>query len=238
MKSIVIKHEDIKVCEERIVVDVEDKSLDITLLLDEHELAPLFCGAAWAGTLVWEAAVALSNYVLNEVDLKPLRVLELGAGLGVPGMVAGLLGAKRVVITEQPELVPLIRTNIRRNIASLSSVEAKILSWGREATTSFCDEMGLFDLVLSCDCVYEPLYGESWRDLAQTMDVLCQHNPNCKILASVERRHADGINKFLSYIATDTTLKARQLIRIPKTERGLCDEGEVIEVYCITHNSM
>ncbi len=44
-------------------------------------MAPLFAGAAWAGTLVWDAAVVLANHLLNDVPLKSLRVLELGAGM-------------------------------------------------------------------------------------------------------------------------------------------------------------
>ncbi|OQR85008.1 hypothetical protein ACHHYP_12443 [Achlya hypogyna] len=233
-KSIVIEHDAVKVCEERIVIHVEDKSLDISLLLDEEELAPLFCGAAWAGTLVWEAAELLSNYMLNELDVSSLRVLELGAGLGVPGMVAGLLGAQHVVLTEQPELVPLLRTNIRRNFAGANSVAAAELSWGREATRAFVATHGTFDVLLSCDCVYEPLYGESWRALAHTMDELCAANPACRALVSVERRHGDGIDRFLAFLPTATRLTASLLRAVPKATRGLCDEGDAIEIYVIS----
>ncbi|EQC26402.1 hypothetical protein SDRG_15747 [Saprolegnia diclina VS20] len=235
MKSIAIRHEAVKVCEERIVIDVDESHrLDISLLLDEHELAPLFCGAAWAGTLVWEAAELISNYVLNELDVRNLRVLELGAGLGVPGMVAGILGAPHVVLTEQPELVPLLRTNIRRNFAASSSnVEAAVLSWGTAATTAFCAKYGAFDVVLCCDCIYEPLYGQSWRALALSMDVLCASNPACRVLMSVERRHGDGIDSFLAFLPDATSLAATLHRSVPKTTKALCDEGDVLEIYCI-----
>ncbi|KDO28338.1 hypothetical protein SPRG_06577 [Saprolegnia parasitica CBS 223.65] len=235
MKSIAIRHDAVKVCEERIVIDVDEgHRLDISLLLDEQELAPLFCGAAWAGTLVWEAAELISNYVLNELDVRTLRVVELGAGLGVPGMVAGILGAPHVVLTEQPELVPLLRTNIRRNF-SASNVEAAVLSWGTEATTAFCARYGAFDLVLCCDCIYEPLYGQSWRALALSMDVLCAANPACRVLVSVERRHGDGIDAFLAFLPDATSLSATLHRRVPKPTKALCDEGDVLEIYLIQH---
>ncbi|KAF0688495.1 Aste57867_19896 [Aphanomyces stellatus] len=237
-ESIVVKVDPVKVCEERIRIGVRDKELDLTLLLDEDELAPLFAGAAWAGTLVWDAAIVLSNFLLNDVDLTAKRVIELGAGIGVPGMVASLLGAKDVVITEQPELVPLLRTNIRRNFQTIDagrSVAAAALSWDRAAATAFCDTFGTFDIVLSCDCIYQPLYGESWRALALTMDVLCHRNPACVVLVSVERRHEDGIDDFLAFLTTDTNLRAALHRTIPKKEpRMLGDEGIGLELYRIT----
>ncbi|CAK5211097.1 unnamed protein product [Aphanomyces euteiches] len=235
-ESIVVKTDSVRVIEERIRIGVRDKELDLTLLLDEDELAPLFAGAAWAGTLVWDAAVVLANHVLNHVPLESKRVLELGAGIGVPGMVAGVLGAANVMITEQPELVPLLRTNLRRNASNFSSsVSAAELSWGRDATTKFCEKSGDFDVVLSCDCIYEPLYGKSWVALADTMDVLCARNPACVVLVAVERRHEDGIDSFLSYLSSNTALASTLVRTIAKKEhRSLGDEGVGVELYRIT----
>ncbi|ETV75717.1 hypothetical protein H257_10098 [Aphanomyces astaci] len=232
-ESIVVTIDAVRVCEERIRIGVRDKELDLTLLLDEDELAPLFAGAAWAGTLVWDAAVVLANHLLNDVRLESLRVLELGAGIGVPGMVASILGAKHVVITEQPELVPLLRTNIRRNFPN-GGVTATALSWGVAATNAFCDSFGAFDVVLSCDCIYQPLYGESWCALAVTMDVLCKRNPACVVLVSVERRHEDGIDAFLAYLPEATSLHATLYRTIPKIKKSLGDEGVGLELYRIT----
>ena len=54
-----------------------------------------------------------------------------------------------------------------------------------------------FDVVLNCDCVYEPLYGLSWKFLAETIDELMKLNPKTVMLTSLERRKADGVDKFL-----------------------------------------
>lgn len=52
-------------------------------LQQEDELAPLFSGAAWAGTLLWDAAVYLTRHFLTEfkAQLPSTRVIELGAGM-------------------------------------------------------------------------------------------------------------------------------------------------------------
>ena len=43
------------------------------------------------------------------------RVLELGAGIGLVGIAAGVLGAKEVLLTDLPYALPNMRENVRRN---------------------------------------------------------------------------------------------------------------------------
>lgn len=64
-------------------------------LQQEDELAPLFSGAAWAGTLLWDAAVYLTRHLLAEFQAQlPLaRVIELGAGMYALG--CGLISGRR-----------------------------------------------------------------------------------------------------------------------------------------------
>ncbi|TDH72066.1 uncharacterized protein CCR75_008788 [Bremia lactucae] len=214
--------------EETICVRVNGQDLHLTLLMQEDELAPLFSGAAWAGTLLWDAAVHLTKRFLvdyHHVLIDPnndLRILELGAGIGVPGMAARVAGAKHVVLTEQDELLRLLHVNLSTNrkvlnlcggekSKSIDGIVARPLSWGIKQTNKYLAQYAdeKVDVVLSCDCIYEPLYGDSWRALAQTMELLCLKNPTCVALVGVERRNEDGIDKFLAFIATHTKLQYR-----------------------------
>ncbi|KAK1932354.1 EEF1A lysine methyltransferase 3 [Phytophthora citrophthora] len=210
-------------------VRVNGKDLNLTLLMQADELAPLFSGAAWAGTLLWDAAVHLARRFLT--DYRPqlqdptnsLRVIELGAGIGVPGMAARVAGAKHVVLTEQDELLRLMDVNLAANAEVLrlpdggeggeeiGSIVARPLSWGVQQTKEYLAQYPSeqVDVVLSCDCIYEPLYGSSWRALAQTMELLCMANPKCVVLMGVERRNQDGIDKFLAFVDTETKLQCR-----------------------------
>ncbi|KAG6972655.1 hypothetical protein JG688_00003890 [Phytophthora aleatoria] len=225
----VFPEENVDKVEESTRVRVNGKDLNLTLLMQADELAPLFSGAAWAGTLLWDAAVHLARRFLTDYRLQledpynSLRIIELGAGIGVPGMAARVAGAKHVVLTEQDELLRLMHVNLAANadVLNLPSGEedvddkggivARSLSWGVQQTKEYLAQYPneKVDVVLSCDCIYEPLYGTSWRALAQTMELLCLANPKCVVLIGVERRNQDGIDKFLDFVDKQTKLQCR-----------------------------
>ncbi|TMW64548.1 hypothetical protein Poli38472_011428 [Pythium oligandrum] len=212
--------------EETLRVKVYDRELELSLLLKEDELAPLFSGAAWAGTLLWDAAAHLTKRFLVKYRDKLARadntmgVIELGAGIGVPGMAARIAGARHVVITEQDDLLELMHRNLADNASVLrigdvfpeakhGAIHARPLSWGTKETTAYLDKHAdePVDVILSCDCIYEPLYGKSWKELAETMELLCVKYPHALVMMCVERRNEDGIDKFLSFVETNTQLQ-------------------------------
>jgi len=236
------------------------RTLHISTLLDEQDIAPLFSGAEWAGTRVWHAAVraieymyvdngnwhsscknmiyeCLNNKTNNEstkanVKANRKNVLELGCGLGVPGMIACLMGAK-VVLTDQESLLQQLEKNIEQNFDK-NDIESKLiqaitLDWSRKNIQELLNKCGLdngFDVVVNCDCVFEPLYGESWKFLVDAIDELLFVNPKCLVLSSVERRNGDGIEKFLAAQEVSKNISHVELVHK--------DEKNNIELY-VTH---
>ncbi|KAE8256293.1 hypothetical protein A4X13_0g2744 [Tilletia indica] len=128
------------------------------------------------------------EYGYPAADIRGQTVVELGAGTGLPGLVAGLLGAKRVLITDYDDL-PLIDT-IKSNIASVCPKHEKMcgmgLTWGsddhvRRALSAFGEEDGRsgFSRVLAADT----LWVSSAHDvLLRTMRSLLSHTPDARIL--------------------------------------------------------
>lgn len=53
------------------------------------------------------------------------------------------------------------------------------------------------DLVVCCDCIYEPFWGESWLWLLETVEEFVGEAGATGVV-SVERRNADGVDKFLA----------------------------------------
>ncbi|KAM4710785.1 protein N-lysine methyltransferase METTL21A [Anableps anableps] len=119
--------------------------------------------------VVWDAAVVMCMYLeLGAVELKGKRVIELGAGTGLVGIVAALLGAQ-VTITDREPALELLSANVQANLPpqSRGSVVVSELTWG-QGLERF--PAGGFDLVLGADIVY---LEESFPSLLQTLEHLC-----------------------------------------------------------------
>lgn len=69
------------------------------------------------GAALWDASIVLSKYMEKQQRtlVRRSKVLELGCGLGLVGMVASLLGASNVLLTDRSELLPLIQSSVERN---------------------------------------------------------------------------------------------------------------------------
>jgi broad specificity phosphatase PhoE len=141
-------------------VHVLDKTLLLSSTQSETELEPLFSGASWAGTILWDAAVLAAEHLEKRRDelLCNRTVLELGCGIGVPGMAAAILGAKRVYLTEQPQLVEIIDKNVEANAAQFPieegtathNVHVQELSWGDGAADAFLADSGGMCNIFPC----------------------------------------------------------------------------------------
>jgi Lysine methyltransferase len=86
--------------------------------------------------------------------------------------------------------------------AKPARIQAVQLDWERDAASSFLQQHlnGRYpDFILSADCVYVPLYGDSWRALITVLTGLS--GPHTTVLVSAERRTADGIDEFLAAAA-------------------------------------
>jgi hypothetical protein len=245
----------------------ELRKITISTLLEEEDLAPLFAGCQWAGTRLWGAAVRAIQFLTGHLDLcncnnccakklellrmsssgsdKNITLLELGCGLGIPGMIFHMLGSN-VVLTDQEEIMTQLEKNVLDNFPSTAIsnesvnhpsstittaqnyIRAMPLSWSRSGVHSLLDQLQLtmtgFDIVLNCDCVFEPLYGKSWHLLNETIDELLRVNPKCVIVSSMERRGpADGIDLFIK--------EMKEMEFVGSVERVYCDEKRQIEIY-------
>jgi len=107
------------------------------------------------GFWVWPAAHALATHLITHPELvRGRRVVELGAGGGLPGMVAAALGAQEVVLTELTGTLPLLQRNVEHNTAACGGrARAMELRWGA-ADDSPGAELCNFDVVIGCELIY------------------------------------------------------------------------------------
>ena len=98
------------------------------------------------GVVLWPAAIALAHELASRA-LASKRVLELGAGTGLPGIVAASLGA-RVVQTDRQEVALYVaKLNAERNGVT-SAIEHREADW-----TAWTDR-DTYDLVIGSDIIY------------------------------------------------------------------------------------
>ncbi|NWU75572.1 MT21A methyltransferase, partial [Onychorhynchus coronatus] len=134
--------------------------------------------------VVWDAAVVLCAYLEMEgIDLRDRSVIELGAGTGLLGIVATLLGksffvcsfktlnncSARVTMTDREAALEFLEANVQANLPSELRPRAvvKELTWGKDLDNF---PPGAFDFVLGADIVY---LEETFAELLQTLEHLC-----------------------------------------------------------------
>lgn len=225
------------------------KPLHLSTVLEEDDLAPLFHGTQWAGTRVWRAAMIAIHYLYERYQTTPgeenylnptsSSLLELGCGLGVPGMILhALLPQLQVILTDEDTLTAQLKKNIKTNFGANDDddddkkIQATSLSWSPDCVSSILQQAdgGTFQVCLNCDCVYEPLYGEeSWKALADTLSELAKQNPSILLVTSVERRNADAVEKFVERLGQSPYVS--EVTRVLRDDK---DPHHPIEIYVAT----
>lgn len=142
------------------------------------------------GIVLWPAAIALAHEIASR-DFAGKRVLELGAGTGLPGIVAASVGA-RVVQTDRQEVALFVcKQNAERN--GLTTIEHRAADW-----TSWQDREP-YDYILGSDVIYatsvhSPLRRIFESNLAPGGTILLS-DPFRKVsFALLEAMEADGWN--------------------------------------------
>jgi methyltransferase-like protein 23 len=102
------------------------------------------------GIVLWPAAIALAHEIASR-DVGGKRVLELGAGTGLPGIVAASLGARVVQTDRQSLALHVCKQNAERN--GVSAIEHRSADW-----TAWQDRER-YDIILGSDILYaEPVH--------------------------------------------------------------------------------
>lgn len=137
---------------------------------------------------VWPGAYLLASYCSQPEVARTLagaRVIELGAGSGVPGLAAWVAGARTVALTDLPENLDRLRAVVAANGAS-AGVEVQPVDWCAPPARAEA-----WDVLLAADCVFWPaLFApllQTLRALAHPDGAAARRAPP-RVLLSVTRR--------------------------------------------------
>jgi predicted nicotinamide N-methyase len=133
---------------------------------DGSDSTPQHDKALGPGAVTWEGSFVLCLYLESVCELeslKGLRILELGAGTGVPGIMLAGLGS-HCVLTDLLEVVAGVTVpniNLNANLwraqeegKKKGSCSALPLMWGNLEEENVVKTEGPFDLIICADCCY------------------------------------------------------------------------------------
>lgn len=116
--------------------------------------------ARMTGALLWDSAVVLASYLVRKhggedasagQGASTRRCIELGAGLGLPGLVAAALGMQ-TTLTDRHECLPLLTAGVADNGLEATAAVRELV-WGDTAAAQALAPP--FDLIVASDCIYE-----------------------------------------------------------------------------------
>ena len=97
---------------------------------------------------IWPSSIALSEYVLeNQEEFAGKKILELGCGLGLVGIVASSLGAEVIFTDYDSHALRFTEENFKRNFNREATVQ--IFDWRNPGYSES------FDIIMAADIIYE-----------------------------------------------------------------------------------
>ncbi|KAL7550423.1 hypothetical protein ACHAWF_013663 [Thalassiosira exigua] len=115
------------------------------------------------GLNVWDGSLLLARYLEKKPDIvRNKMVLELGSGCGLVGIASGILGARRVVMTDLSYALPLMKENVQGNRSSVAhscgAIDCKECDWFHPPPIvklfHSANEEVRPDVILVADCVW------------------------------------------------------------------------------------
>lgn len=147
------------------------------------------------GMYVWPCAVVLAQYLwFHRGSLPGKAVLEIGAGVSLPGIVAAKCGAEVILSdsAELPHCLEICQRSCQMN--NLPQVQVIGLTWGHVSQALLA--LPPQDIILASDVFFEP---EDFEDILTTVYVLMQKNPKVQLWSTYQVRSADWSLEALLY---------------------------------------
>lgn len=166
--------------------------------------------------VMWEAGIGLSQFLTSDMCTGK-KILEIGCGLALPSFVATRFGGQ-VIATDFHADVPLfLKDNQDKNQIHF---DYQVMNWRSEIERTKTS-LGLFDLVLGSDILYE-----SQHPMQVAKALIAFLKPGGKIILSDPGRAY--IQKFISSMQE---LNYPETLRIEKVAAGLTTKNISREVY-------
>ena len=129
---------------------------------------------------LWEAALILADAMLAMPVVPGGRLLELGAGLGAPGLAAAVAGHQVTLSDYEPHILDFQKVSAAAN--QIDNVEFRIIDWNKPP------KMDPFDTIIGAEVLFredffKPLLSIFRKYLAPGGTIYLAHNSDRRSLA-------------------------------------------------------
>lgn len=145
---------------------------------------------------LWEAAIVLSEYIAAQPCAPGTTLLELGAGLGAPGLMAAKVGYQ-VTLSDYEQLI-LDFERINAAASKLANVNCLMLDWLNPP------EMEPFDVILGAEILFRD---EFFQSLLNVLDKALKPGGVVYLAHDIKRR---SLEPFLKMAEADYRIAASQ----------------------------
>jgi len=159
---------------------------------------------------VWPAAVAVARVLAKMGGLEGRRVLDLGCGLGVPGLAAAVAGATATFADREESALAFTRWNGERLAPNRISVRR--FDWSREVLD------GTFDVIVLADVSYHPVHHLA----LQRHLTACLAAHGVVVHADPHRREASAFVRVLQSTMAHVTVDRPTMLDGKRTVVRLC----------------
>lgn len=137
-------------------------------------------------TYLWESSIGLAQYLSdNRATLSNKRILEIGCGYGLAGIVAAKFGAKVTYTDFEHDALLFARHNSQQNDVSVGTYVQ--MDWSAPCFRK------RFDFVLGADVIYEE---QNWDPIIELLHNLLELK-GVAIFSEPNRKNADGFFKLI-----------------------------------------
>mmetsp|Transcript_17227 Transcript_17227/g.25848 ORF Transcript_17227/g.25848 Transcript_17227/m.25848 type:complete len:271 (-) Transcript_17227:117-929(-) len=190
------------------------------------------------GGVVWTATIQFSKYLEKRNKNKNpsfagIRILELGCGTGMVGIIAASLGAD-VTLTDLPKIYLRAAKNIERNKKAIEEAGGKAraceFTWGDRKAVLVAKDAPPFDIILASEVIYTKESGELFLDAMQHIfsDPKITHKKTELILAGDLRGR---VGRALLLKEAVKLFDVHEIKREEMDESWICDNVEMHSIY-------
>lgn len=152
------------------------------------------------GATLWDCSIVLTEYLLKLIEKNEInstnKILELGAGLGLPSIALAKVNMN-VTTSERQLAFPLLELNIEKNNVT-NHINIIELDWKQPQQN--INSHDSFDIIIGSDLFFNA-NRDIWNNLIETFEFLLSSSKSCICYLAYENRNTLAEDEFMKLLS-------------------------------------